>query len=101
MSQWEVVDRSWAPPVEEETSGPRGSGKCVVLVKRPVAEITEDCFQIVERLVPYTVAEGDVLVQMLQFSMDPTHSIWMRDVVQYSPRVALGNVMRCSGEWKS
>lgn len=98
MSKWAVVDRSWAPNVPEELVGPRGSGKCVILVKRPVADITPDCFEFVERPIPETVEEGDVLVQMLQFSMDPTHSIWMRDVVQYSPRVAIGNVMRCSGK---
>merc|ERR1719473_1797669 len=28
--------------------------------------------------------------------MDPTHSFWMRDVIQYSPCVKVGNIMRCS-----
>lgn len=95
---WEHVDCSWAPAVEEEVVGPRGFGKCAVLVKRPVKEINNECFDFVDRPLPETVAEGEVLVQMLMFSMDPTHSIWMREVVQYSPRVAVGNVMRCSGE---
>ena len=95
---WEVVDNSWAPPIEEEVVGPRGFGKCVVLVKRPLKEISNDCFDFVTRPIPETLADGDVLVKQLILSMDPTHSIWMRKVVQYSPCVGLGNVMRCSGK---
>ena len=98
MSKWAEVDCSWAPPIEEELVGPRGFGKCVILVKRPLTNITHDCFETVTRPVPETVAEGEVLVQQLLLSMDPTHSMWMRKVAQYSPRVAIGNVMRCSGE---
>eukprot|EP01039_Chlorochromonas_danica_P021066 gene21066-25883_t len=97
MSKWEDVDCSWAPPIIEELVGPRGYGKCAVLVKRPAKEITNDCFEIQTRPVPDTLAEGDVLVQQLLLSMDPTHSMWMRKITQYSPCVAIGNVMRCSG----
>lgn len=98
MSKWEDVDCSWAPPIIEELVGPRGYGKCAVLVKRPAKEITNDCFEIQTRPVPDTLAEGDVLVQQLLLSMDPTHSMWMRKITQYSPCVAIGNVMRCSGK---
>jgi len=94
---WEVVDNSWAPPLIEETVGPRGYGKCCVLVKRPEKEITEDCFEFQNRPIPDALAEGEVLLKQLMLSMDPTHSIWMRKVVQYSPCIALGNIMRCSG----
>jgi NADPH-dependent curcumin reductase len=97
MSKWAVVDNSWAPNVAVETTGPRGCGKCCILKKRPVTDITKDCFEIEERPIPETLDAGDVLVQQLLLSMDPTHSIWMRDVVAYSPSVAIGNVMRCSG----
>jgi len=46
---------------------------------------------------PETMESGDCLVQQLMISMDPTHSIWMRKIVQYSPCVGVGNIMRASG----
>jgi len=98
MSTWDQPDCSWAPNVVEELVGPRGYGKCAILVKRPVKDITNDCFDIVTRPVPETLEEGEVLIQQVLLSMDPTHSMWMRAIAQYSPRVALGNVMRCSGK---
>jgi len=98
MSKWDHVDCAWAPNVAEELVGPRGYGKCAILVKRPGKHITNDCFEIVNRPVPETLEQGEVLVQQLMLSMDPTHAMWMRKIVQYSPCVALGNVMRCSGE---
>lgn len=99
MSKWDVVDCSWAPPIPEELVGPRGFGKCVILVKRPPTDITHDCFETVVRPIPENVENGEVLVQQLLCSMDPTHSMWMRKVSQYSPCVAIGNVMRCSGKF--
>ena len=83
---WEVVDSSWAPNVAEDTVGAKGFGKCVVLVKRPARDITHDCFEIQNRPLPESLSPGEVLVQQLYLSMDPTHAMWMRDVPQYSPR---------------
>lgn len=93
---WDVVENIWPPSKVEDTVGPRGYGQTVVLVKRPVDKITRDCFTVEARPVPESVNSDEVLIQQLQFSMDPTHSMWIRDMPQYSPRVGLNTVMRCS-----
>lgn len=41
--------------------------------------------------------DGEVLVRTLYLSMDPTNRVWMRDVPQYLPSVAIGEVMRALG----
>jgi NADPH-dependent curcumin reductase CurA len=38
-----------------------------------------------------------VLVRVLYISMDPTNRVWMRDIPQYLPPVAIGEVMRALG----
>lgn len=38
--------------------------------------------------------DGQALVRNLMLSLDPTHRIWMSDMPQYMPPVALGAVMR-------
>lgn len=43
------------------------------------------------------VGEGQALAKVLYLSIDPTMRIWMADVPQYMPPVALGEVMRCIG----
>lgn len=93
---WDVVENIWPPDKVEDTVGPTGYGKCIILVKRPVDKITHDCFTVETRPVPDTIAENEVLIQQLQFSMDPTHSMWIRQMPQYSPRVGLNTIMRCS-----
>jgi NADPH-dependent curcumin reductase CurA len=37
------------------------------------------------------------LVRVLYISMDPTNRVWMRDIPQYMPPVAIGEVMRAGG----
>jgi NADPH-dependent curcumin reductase CurA len=41
--------------------------------------------------------DGDILVRVLYISMDPTNRVWMRDIPQYMPPVAIGEVMRAVG----
>jgi NADPH-dependent curcumin reductase CurA len=41
--------------------------------------------------------EGEVLIRVLYLSMDPTNRVWMRDIPQYLPPVAIGEVMRALG----
>jgi hypothetical protein len=41
--------------------------------------------------------DGEVLVRVLYISMDPTNRVWMRDIPQYMPPVAIGEVMRAVG----
>ena len=43
------------------------------------------------------LADGEVLVRVLYLSMDPTNRVWMSDVPQYLPPVAIGEVMRALG----
>ncbi|HKZ73965.1 MAG TPA: NADP-dependent oxidoreductase [Steroidobacteraceae bacterium] len=40
---------------------------------------------------------GEVLVKVLYLSIDPTNRVWMSDVPQYMPPVAIGDVMRGAG----
>ena len=93
----QVVENIWPPSKVEDTVGHRGYGKCLVLVKRPEDKITHDCFETVVRDVPESIESDEVLLQQLLLSMDPTHSMWIRDMPQYSPRVGLNTIMRCSG----
>lgn len=94
---WDIVENIWDAGKVEDTVGPAGFGKCVLLVKRPDGKITHDCFATETRPVPETVGENQVLVQQMLLSMDPTHSIWIREMPQYSPRVGLNTIMRSSG----
>ncbi len=43
------------------------------------------------------LAEGEVRVRVLYLSMDPTNRVWMSDMPQYMPPVAIGEVMRGLG----
>jgi NADPH-dependent curcumin reductase CurA len=63
------------------------------LAKRPVGEPSPDDFEIVEEETP-TPADGEVLVKVLQVSLDPAMRGWMSDAPSYVPPVGLGEVMR-------
>jgi len=63
---------------------------------RPSGRIKPSDFQLVETPVPEPAA-GEALVRTLYLSLDPTNRIWMSDVEQYMPPVALGEVMRGGG----
>ena len=41
--------------------------------------------------------DGEILLRVLYISMDPTNRVWMRDIPQYMPPVAIGEVMRAGG----
>jgi NADPH-dependent curcumin reductase CurA len=64
-----------------------------LLRSRPSGRATLDDFEAVREPLP-TLASGDVLIRVLYLSIDPTNRIWMTDVDQYMPPVALGEVMR-------
>ena len=66
------------------------------LKSRPDGLVTRDNFDLVEASVP-ELQDGEVLVRVLYISMDPTNRVWMRDVPQYLPPVAIGEVMRALG----
>jgi NADPH-dependent curcumin reductase len=65
----------------------------LLLAKRPVGEPTRDDFEVRETDVP-TPGDDEVLVQVLQISLDPAMRGWMNDAPSYVPPVGLGEVMR-------
>ena len=65
----------------------------LLLAKRPVGEPVPDDFEVTEVDAP-TPGEGEVLVKVLQVSLDPAMRGWMSDKPSYLPPVELGAVMR-------
>src|SRR5437879_247194 len=65
----------------------------ILLVQRPVEMFTDDCFEIVEAPVPEP-AEGEAVVKIEYFSLDPAMRGWARDEPSYLPPIPLGEVMR-------
>ena len=63
------------------------------LVKRPVGDIAPGDLELVSEALP-DLAEGQFLLQVIYISLDPTNRIWMSDMEQYMPPVALGAPMR-------
>ncbi|KWF59975.1 NADP-dependent oxidoreductase [Burkholderia pseudomultivorans] len=68
----------------------------LLLKTRPEGRVGREHFSLVETPVP-ALADGEVLVRVLYLSMDPTNRVWMSDVPQYLPPVAIGEVMRALG----
>ena len=66
------------------------------LKTRPEGDVSLDNFDLVEQPVP-ELKDGEVLVRTLYLSMDPTNRVWMRDIPQYLPPVAIGETMRALG----
>uniref|UniRef100_A0A7S1S8K4 Enoyl reductase (ER) domain-containing protein n=1 Tax=Alexandrium catenella TaxID=2925 RepID=A0A7S1S8K4_ALECA len=91
----DVRSAAWSSPgVAEDTKGPKGGGKQVVLVRRPVGDFKPEDFEVRETPVPSELGEGEALVQNVLVSLDPTHRIWASDDRQYMPCVGLNTVMR-------
>lgn len=68
----------------------------LLLARRPEDRVSVDHFDIVETPPP-PVEDGSVLVRTRFLSVDPTNRVWMKDVPQYMPPVAIGEVMRSGG----
>lgn len=68
----------------------------LLLKTRPEGLVRQDNFELHEQAVP-ELAEGEALVRVLYLSMDPTNRVWMSDIPQYMPPVAIGEVMRGLG----
>jgi NADPH-dependent curcumin reductase CurA len=66
------------------------------LKNRPDGLVKRDDFDLQEQVVP-ELKEGEFLVRVLYLSMDPTNRVWMSDIPQYMPPVAIGEVMRALG----
>lgn len=63
------------------------------LRNRPIGTIGDDVLSYAEEPIP-TPAEGQFLVKMDYLSLDPTNRVWMSDMDQYMPPVAIGEAMR-------
>jgi len=63
------------------------------LRKRPTGMIDNDTLSFDREPVPQ-LGEGQFLVRVNYLSLDPTNRIWMSDMEQYMPPVALGDAMR-------
>ncbi len=63
---------------------------------RPDGLVKRDDFDLVKQPVG-ELRDGEALVRVLYISMDPTNRVWMRDIPQYMPPVAIGEVMRAGG----
>jgi NADPH-dependent curcumin reductase len=63
------------------------------LMKRPVGDIADGDLVYAAEPMPVP-AEGELVIQTIYLSLDPTNRIWMSDQEQYMPPVALGAIMR-------
>lgn len=66
------------------------------LARRPEGRVSLDDFTLEESALP-SAPDGAVLARTLFLSVDPTNRVWMKDVPQYMPPVAIGEVMRSGG----
>ena len=63
------------------------------LRKRPIGDITDDVLSYEEESIPEP-ADGECLFRLNYLSLDPTNRIWMSDMDQYMPPVAIDDPMR-------
>ncbi len=63
------------------------------LSTRPVGDPKPEDFEVTEEEIP-SPGDGEVLVKVLQVSLDPAMRGWMSDAPSYLPPVGLGDVMR-------
>ena len=66
------------------------------LVAHPTGLIAPTDLQLSESPFP-TLQDGQALARVKYLSIDPTMRVWMADIPQYMPPVALGDVMRSFG----
>ncbi|WP_430391242.1 NADP-dependent oxidoreductase [Dyella sp. 20L07] len=68
----------------------------LLLKTRPEGLVRQEDFELREQPAPELI-DGQALVRVLYLSMDPTNRVWMSDIPQYMPPVAIGEVMRGLG----
>ncbi len=66
-----------------------------VLAQRPTGRPDDDTFRLETHVLPEPAA-GQARVRTLYASIDPTHRIWISDVDQYMPPIAVGAPIRGS-----
>lgn len=75
---------------------PATKNRQFLLAARPSGRIKPSDFELVETEVP-KAGPNQAVARVLYLSLDPTNRVWMTDVEQYMPPVALGEVMRGAG----
>ena len=70
-----------------------GTNRRILLAQRPVEMFTDSCFEVVDEPMPEP-GDGEAVVKIEYFSLDPTMRGWARDEPSYLPPVGLGEVMR-------
>jgi NADPH-dependent curcumin reductase CurA len=68
----------------------------ILLAKRPIGLVTDDCFDVVEVPVPEP-GDGEAVVRVEYLSIDPTIRGWLNDEEGYLPPIGLGEVVRSGG----
>lgn len=68
----------------------------LILHSRPKGLLAPGDLQLIETPLP-ELKDGQVLAKVRYLSIDPTMRIWMADIDQYMPPVAIGEVMRAFG----
>ncbi len=71
----------------------RNSNRQWRLKRRPVGDVKAGDLELVDSPKPVP-GKGEMLVRNVYLSLDPTNRIWMSDMEQYMPPVAIGDVMR-------
>jgi NADPH-dependent curcumin reductase CurA len=68
----------------------------IVLARRPVGAVTEDCFAVADTDVP-ALGEGEALLEIRYLGIDPTIRGWLDERGNYMPGVAIGECVRSNG----
>lgn len=63
---------------------------------RPKGLLAPGDLQLSQAAIP-TIRDGEALARVRYLSIDPTMRVWMADIPQYMPPVAIGDVMRSFG----
>ncbi|MGQ0826410.1 MAG: NADP-dependent oxidoreductase [Actinomycetota bacterium] len=72
------------------------SNRQIVLAKRPVGMVTEDCFAPAERARPVP-GDGEALLEIKYLGIDPTIRGWLDERGNYMAGVAIGEEIRSNG----
>jgi NADPH-dependent curcumin reductase CurA len=85
-----------APAPSDQETTMSFKNRQLLLKTRPEGLVSLDHFDLHETTTA-ELTDGQALVKVLYLSMDPTNRVWMSDVPQYMPPVAIGEVMRGLG----
>ena len=68
----------------------------IVLARRPVGAVTQDCFAVAETDVP-ALGDGEALLAVRYLGIDPTIRGWLDERGNYMPGVVIGECVRSNG----